>query len=156
MEQEIENGLLELIATERIYIPISSMDGKLKKQRSKMAESLAIDKGYSGDRAYARIEQEDTMKARGMSEAVKLFESQYPRHGKILKGMIEEKRAEREVTMYFGMNPDCRLTESDYLGVMTNLGFSPATAQRLYPELMDISRKLSKKRQQNERSILIG
>jgi hypothetical protein len=39
---------------------------------------------------------------------------------------------------------------------MQDLGFSQAISERLYPELMDISRKLSRKRDEIERSILIG
>ena len=57
--------------------------------------------------------------------------------------------------MYFGMHEGKRLTESDYMGVMTGLGFTEGTARSLYPELMDVSRKLSRKRGE-ERRILIG
>jgi hypothetical protein len=40
---------------------------------------------------------------------------------------------------------------------MTNLGFTETTAKRLYPELMNISRNLAKKRDEGEeRSILIN
>jgi hypothetical protein len=53
------------------------------------------------------------------------------------------------------MNEGCRLTAEDYIGVMTDLGFTEATAQRLYPELMNVSYKMARKGSQ-ERSILVG
>lgn len=156
MTENIEQGLIRLIATDRIDIPISSMSGKLKRRKSKLAETTGIEKNsYLGERTYARIVTEDTMKARGMKEGIEQFAQKYPRYGDILNGMIEEQRADREVTLYFGMNEGCKITADDYLGVMTELGFTEATARGLYPELMDISRNLSKKRDE-KRSILIG
>ena len=153
-----ERKVLELIATDRIGIPIKSMAGKLDRTKPNLAK--AIDLGecgmrYTGDRVYAEVRNEDTLKARGMKEAIGVFAEAYPRHGKILKGLIEEQRAVREVNMYFGVNPGCKLTADDYLGVLTSMGFTEATAQKLYPELMDISRKLARKRDE-ERSTLIG
>jgi hypothetical protein len=53
------------------------------------------------------------------------------------------------------MNPNCRLTADDYMNVMSDLGFTEATARTLYPELMDVSRKMSRQRDE-ERSILVG
>ena len=53
------------------------------------------------------------------------------------------------------MNENCRLSEGDYMGVMESLGFTQTMARNLYPELMQVSRNLSKKRDE-ERSILIG
>lgn len=52
------------------------------------------------------------------------------------------------------MQPGCRLTADDYLGVMTNLGFTEAQARNLYEPLIEASRQISKKRSE-ERSILI-
>ena len=95
------------------------------------------------------------MKARGMANAIEDFAQQYPRHGNILRGMIAEERQVRETYLHFGLNPDKRLTADDYIGVITSLGFTEATARNLYPELMDVSRKISKKRDE-DRSILIG
>lgn len=156
MEQNIEKQIIELIATDRIDIPISSMSGKLKRQKPKLAEAIDIDGKYRGERVYARIEIDDvTQKARTMAEAVEEFAGKYSRHGKILKGLIEEKRQAKENNLYFGVNPGCRLTADDYLGVLTNLGFSEQRAEGLYEELIAISRNLSKKREE-ERSILIG
>lgn len=152
----LEKQIIELIATDRIDIPISSMSGKLKRQKPKYAK--AIDLGgrrYNGERVFAYTHEDDEQKARGTKEGIEKFAEEFPKYGKILKGYIEEQRTIRERHLVFGMNPGCRVTSDDYLGVMTNLGFTPATAQSLYPELMDISRTLRNKREEAERSILI-
>lgn len=157
MANNAEKGLIQLIATDRIEIPISSMSGKLKRQKPEIAREAAeeFNVKYNGERVYARIEEEDKMKARGMRDGIDEFSKHYPKYGQLLQEMIDEKRKDREVHMYFGMNDGCRLTEADYMGVMENLGFTPAMASELYPALMDVSRKLSKKRGE-ERSILMG
>jgi hypothetical protein len=158
-KQSIERQLIQVIATDRIDRPISSMSGKLKRAKKKLGPLVEIKPGekYVGERVFARVETEDTkMAARTMREAVDLFAEQYPRHGKILDGYIEETRAGKETHIYFGMHQGKRLTADDYLGVMQNLGFTPATAKSLYPELMDISHKMRRKRNEGDRSILIG
>ncbi|HRZ85201.1 MAG TPA: hypothetical protein P5277_00290 [Candidatus Paceibacterota bacterium] len=155
-KENVERQIIGLIAADRIDIPISSMSGKLKRMKPKLAEEIAFPgSNYQGERVYARIEEEDKMKARTTREAINEFKEAYPTHGKVLEGLIAEKRLQKETHLYFGVNEGCRLTSDDYMGVMTDLGFTPAVAASLYPELMDISRKLSRKRSE-ERSILIG
>lgn len=154
MSKETERQILEIIATDRIDIPISSMSGKLKRAKPKLAKAVDLPEDFFGDRTYARIEKTDEDKARGMKEGIEKFEENFPRYGRILRGYIEEQRKFRETHLYFGMNSGCRLTSSDYMSVMKNLGFTEATAERLYPELMDISRKMSRKRGE-ERSIMV-
>ncbi len=158
MTENIERELIELVAVDRIDIPISSLSGKLKRLKPKVAKQIDISSyGYNfvGERVYARVVEDETLKARGMKDGIELFSEQYPRYGQILKGYIEEQRAMKEVNMYFGVNPGSKITSEDYLSVMKNIGFSEAGARNLYPELMDVSRKISKKRDE-ERSILIG
>ena len=151
-----ERQILEIIATDRIDMPISSMSGKLKRKKKKLAQELELQDNYfEGDRVYARIEDSDMMKARGMKDGIEVFSQEFPRYGTILKGMIEEERAKSETHLYFGINPECRLTSGDYMDVMTNLGFSEQRAEGLYQELMKVSRNLNKKRDE-ERSIMIG
>jgi len=91
-----------------------------------------------------------------MRDGIREFGERYPKYGRILDGVIEEQRTHREKHLYFGMHEGRRITADDYRGVMTNLGFSPEMSERLYPELMDISRNLARKRQEKERRILIG
>lgn len=153
----VEQGLIRLVAIDRIEIPISSMSGKLKRQKPQIAAEAAEEFGirYSGERVYARVTHEDKMKARGMKEGIEAFSKDYPSHGIVLQAYIEEERAKKETHLYFGMKDGCRITADDYRQVMTDLGFSPAMAEELYPALMDVSRKLSRQRGE-ERSIMIG
>ncbi len=156
--ENLEKQIIEIIAVDRIDRPISSMSGKLKRKKPKLAKNMELEQGqqFEGDRVYARVEENNVMKARGMRKAIDVFSEQYPRHGKILNRLIEEKRQQREVNLYFGTYEGKKLTSNDYLGVMTSLGFTEITAKKLYPELMNISRNMKRKRNETERSILIG
>lgn len=156
--ENIEQRVIRLIATDRIEIPISSLSGKLKRKKPKMAKDIQLPESqrYNGERVYARVETEDLMKARTMKEAVADFAEQYPAHGKILDGLIAEKRLQKETHLYFGVRDGCRLTQEDYLGVMRDLGFGETTARGLYSELIEVSRDLAKKRGSPERRVLIG
>ena len=157
MTEELERQLIELIATDRIEIPISSMSGKLKRRKPKLAQAIALPGSkYRGERVHAKVEEADRMKARTLKEAVAEFGEKYPSHGKVLAGIIAEKRLQKETHLYFGVNDGCRLTSADYMDVMKNLGFGEVTAERLYSELIDVSRNLAKKRDEHERSVLIG
>lgn len=157
-KNDIEKQILEIIATDRIDKPISSMSGKLKRLKPTLARSvpLGIGNKFEGERVYARVEANDVMKARGTKDGIDVFSKKYPRHGKILAGDIEEQREVREVNLYFKLREGCRLTDADYIGVMMGLGFSEEVAERFYPRLMEISYKLARKREEGERSILIG
>jgi len=134
------------------------MSGKLKRQKPKLAEAISIPRGtrFNGNRVYARVEVEDRLKARSMSDAVAKYCEEHPAEGRVLTQYIEDERAVKETYLHFGVQEGKRLTAEDYLGVMQNLGFSEATSRSLYPELMDISRKMQAKREYAERSILIG
>lgn len=157
--EPLERQVIELVAADRLYIPVSSIDGKLKRMKPKLAKAIVLPgekNSFRGERAYARIEDEDESKARGVKEGIELFAQQFPKYGKILQGMIEEQRVVRETHLYFGMNDGCRLTADDYLGVMANLGFGPVSAKNLYHELIEVSRDMKRKRKEEERSIMLG
>lgn len=153
----MERRILELIAADRLDIPLSSMDQKVRRIRMDIGKEIAesIDGRFLGERVYARVKDEDKEKARGMKEAIAEFEQEYPKYGAVLRGKIAEKRILREKHLYFGVNEGRKLTSDDYMGIMTNLGLTPGVAASLYPDLMDISRKLSKARQE-ERSVIVG
>ena len=153
--EDLEKNIIDLIAMDRLHIPISSMSGKLKRRQPARAKSLDIEEKYEGKRVYSRVEKEDLSKARGIKEGMRMFEEHFPRYGAILRGLIEAQRGYKETHLYFGVNEGCRLTADDYMGVMTSLGLSERISQDLYPELMNLSRNMSKKRQE-ERSIMIG
>ncbi len=157
--ESLERQVIELVAADRLYVPVSSIDGKLKRMKPKLAKAIVLPNGedsFKGERVYARVESENEQKARGMKEGIELFCKRYPQYGKILTGMIEEEREVRETHLYFGMKDGKRLTADDYLGVMANLGFGPVSAKNLYHELIEVSRDIKRKRQENERSIMLG
>ena len=154
----LERKVIALVAADRMDIPVSSLSGKLKRMKPKLAQQIILpneEKPYNGERVYARIESENEQKARGMREGVELFCGKYPQYGKILQGLIEEEREVRETHLYFGMNDGKRLTADDYLTVMADLGFGETSARSLYHELIEVSRNISKKRDE-ERSIMLG
>tara|TARA_Y100000310_G_C20612980_1_gene779012 strand:- start:459 stop:929 length:471 start_codon:yes stop_codon:yes gene_type:complete len=155
---ETEKQILELIAVDRLDIPVSSLSGKLKRRKPKMAKAIDMeeyDGNFESDRVYARVETENRLKAKGIRAAVDEFSAQHPKYGAILEDMIADKREESETHLYFGMHEDRKLTSSDYVGVMRDLGFSEHQARRLYPQMMEFSHKLNRKRGE-ERSVLIG
>src|SRR3989344_3045296 len=100
MENEIlERRVIEIIATDRIEIPISSLSGKLKRNKPKIAAQVdltAYEGNFVGERVYARTESEDKDKARSMKEAVAEFAEEFPKYGEILAGKIAEKRVKKE------------------------------------------------------------
>jgi len=154
MEQEI----IALIARDRLEMPLSSLYQKIRKVKKVDAQNLACRLGisrFSGERTYAFVKSEDQEKARGMKEAVAEFAREFPKYGQILMGKIAEKRIFAEEHLYFGVNPGCRLSTEDYISVMQSTGLSEGTARSLYPDLINVSRKLAKEREE-ERSILVG
>ncbi|MBI5148262.1 hypothetical protein HZA33_01130 [Candidatus Pacearchaeota archaeon] len=154
----MERKILELIATDRTVIPLSSLGQKLGRAKAKRAEDIVQnleDERFDGERAYAFITEEDKARARGTKEAIEEFKKEYPKYGKILEGMIAEKRVKREKHLYFGMNYGKKLTSDDYMDVLESVGLSKHLSRGLYPVLIEISGKLQRKRDE-ERSVIIG
>ena len=157
MTKELEKELITLVAVDRIYKPISSLSGKLKNRKPKLAKAISLpSKFYEGERVWARIEEIDKQKARGMRQGIQVFSEQYPSYGEKLRACIEEQRIVREKHLYYEMQEGCKIPAQDYMNVMSDLGFTPAIADRLYHELMNVGRNLAKKRKEKQRSTLIG
>jgi hypothetical protein len=157
MTENTEQQLIALIATDRLHIPISSLEGKFKRRKIKFASEIELPTGrFQGPRTYAYEQDEEGKKARGMAAGIKEFCDRHPNYGDELRGLIAEQRTTREPTLYFGMNEGCRLTGEDYLAVLGDIGFSEAQAQRFYEPLIEASRKISRARADGQRSILIG
>ena len=110
--ESTEKQILELIAMDRIEIPVSSMSGKMKRRKPNLAKAIDLSQyggSFKGDRAYARIKKEDKDKARGMREGIEAFSEKFPKYGRILQGIIDEKRTLSETHLYFGINPGRKL-----------------------------------------------
>ena len=72
--EPLERQVIQLVAADRFAIPINSIAGKLDRMKPKLAEALALPNGkYNGNRVYARVEVEDNLKSRRMSEAVAAY-----------------------------------------------------------------------------------
>lgn len=155
----MERQIIELIASDRIEKPLSSMDNKLRKTKRAQADDIVAALGnntsYEGERVYANISENDRERARGMKEAIAEFSLEFPKYGNILQQKIYEKRKRTEKHLYFGTNPGCKLTSDDYMNVMTSLGLTEITARALYPDLMTVSRNLARVRDE-KRSIIVG
>ena len=58
MDSKTERQLVQLIATDRIEIPISSMSGKIKRQKPKLAKEIDLNPWqgkYQGERVYGKL-----------------------------------------------------------------------------------------------------
>jgi len=160
-KKKMEQQIIALIAKDRLEIPLSSMYQKIKKAKAKDAKGLAElikeSEGHEFEsaRTYAHVDKEDKEKARGMKEAVAEFAKEFPKYGSILLGKIAEKRVIAEEHLYFGVNPGCRLTTEDYLTILQSTGLSEGTARAMYPDLINVSRKLARSREE-ERSTIVG
>lgn len=163
MTEQLQRQVLGLIATDRISIPVKSISGKIDRTRPKLGKAInlsGLNDEFVGERCYARVDSFNREKARNIREAVNEFSEEHPKYGNILNEKIAQKRISRETHLYFGMNDGCRLTADDYTTVLTEMGFTEVTAKKLYPELIEVSRKISKKREADngyiERSVIVG
>jgi len=159
MTGELERQIINLVATDRLYRPSSSFDGKLERRRPKLAQSIAsydgFDGEFQGDRAYARLVTEDRNKARDVSAGIRDFTEANPEQGAILQDYINKSRKSRERHLYFGMNDGCRVAHEDYMAVLTNMGLSEQRAEQYLAVAMDISRNLQKNSGDEERSVIV-
>jgi len=143
----MENQIVKLIAEDRLQVPMSSLEQKVRKSKMSDAKSIAemIGEKFDGNRVYAFVEEEDKDRARGMKEAVAEFEQEFPKYGAILKGKINEKRKLSEKYLYFGLYDGCKLTSEDYLGVLQNIGLF-WTLRRLQIDKRGLLRRVAKHR----------
>ncbi|MEK6848521.1 MAG: hypothetical protein AABX65_02730, partial [Nanoarchaeota archaeon] len=80
----VEKQIVKLIAADRIEIPISSMSGKLKRLKPKLANMIDLTEYYNKfavERCYAHIVEEEGMKARGMSQVIDVFCEKHQQYG---------------------------------------------------------------------------
>ena len=156
---EPEKIVRKLVAMNDLRIPLSSLYQKNKKIEKEYALGISNYVGQKadfGNSVTAYIEKTEKQKARGMEEGIEEFSKQYPRYGNILKGLIDEKRAKKEVYLNYCVNLGYKLNDNEYVSVMRDLGLSDEEASMMFPKLMDISARLKKKQKEGLREILIG
>lgn len=156
----MERQVIGLIAQDRLELPLSSMDQKLRRgrlaQAKKIADSIGVGNSVEDERVFAYVEEDVRERARGTKQAIAEFETEFPKYGAILRGKIAEKRAKRDVHLYFGVNAGKKLTRDDYVQAMVDSGLTPHVAHMIYPVLMDVSRRLDSARDHETRSIVVG
>ena len=156
---EGEKLVRKLVAMNDLRIPLSSLYQKDKKIEKEYALGISNYIGQNsalGNSVTAYVEKTTKQKARGMEEGIEAFTKQYPRYGKILKGLIEEERTKKENYLLYGLNDGYKLNDNEYVGVMRDIGLTDAEAEAMFPKLMDISSRLKKKQKEGLREILIG
>jgi hypothetical protein len=156
---EPEKLVRKLVAMNDLRIPFSSLYQKNKKIEKEYALGISNYVGQSadfGNSVSANVEKTEKQKARGMEEGIEEFSKQYPRYGNILKGLIDEKRAKKEVYLNYCVNLGYKLNDNEYVSVMRDLGLTDEEAGIMFPKLMGISARLKKKQKEGLREILIG
>jgi hypothetical protein len=156
---ESEKLVRKLVAMNDLRIPFSSLYQKNKKFEKEYALGISAYAGQKadfGNSVTAYVSKDEKQKARGMEEGIAEFTKQYPRYGKILQGIVEEKRTENEVYLNYGLNEGYKLNDNEYVSVMRDIGLNDAEASVLFPTLMQVSERLKKKQKEGLREILIG
>ena len=156
---ELEKKVRGLIAADITYRVLKSLGEKGVRRLDKRAAEIVdlLDEGEEpNNRFYVRIEGSQEEKARTMKEGINAFNKKYPRYGKILEGLIAEKRTKRNKNLVYGLNEGYNLSEEDYVQIMMDLGFERREASATYPHILAISERLEKADEQRERTILLS
>ncbi|MBI2046707.1 hypothetical protein HYT26_00890, partial [Candidatus Pacearchaeota archaeon] len=100
-------------------------------------------------------EKPEEMKARTQNEGIDEFCKKYPQYGKILNGLIEEKRMGRCNYLVYRLKEGYKLSEEDYVKVIRDLGFDEREAAAIYSHILSYSERVGKAGESNERTILL-
>ncbi|MEM3405415.1 MAG: hypothetical protein QW117_00345 [Candidatus Pacearchaeota archaeon] len=156
---EIEKYVRWMIASDILYRTIKNLGEKGMRRLNKTAKNIAdlIEKKEEiGERIIAKIEElTEERRARTMKEGIEEFSKKYPQYGKILKGIIEEKRLERNKYLVYALKPSFTLAEEDYLQVIMDLGFDRREASAIYPHILEYAEREGKSSFYEERKILL-
>jgi len=155
----VEKNVRLMIASDILYRPLKSLGEKGVRRIEKTAKSISAllkNGSETGERIFAKVEiKSEEEKARTINEGIIEFCSKYPKEGKILNDLIEEKRSQRNKYLTYGLMPNFKLGEEDYVGVMKDLGFERREASSFYPHIISYSKSLGKAYEQSERTILL-
>jgi hypothetical protein len=156
---DLEKRVRRLIAEDVTSKVLKSLGDKGDRRLKKGAKEIVnlLNEGEEpNNRFYVGIEKDREEKARTMKEGINAFKKQYSRYGKILEGLIAEKRIKRNKNLVYRLNKGYNLSEEDYVQVMMNLGFERREASAMYPHILAISERLKKADEQMERTILLS
>lgn len=156
---ELENKVRRLIAGDITYRVLKSLGDKGDRRLHKKAVEIVylLNKGEEpNDRFFVGIEKTEKEKAKTMRQGINAFKKKYSSYGKILEGLIAQKRIERNKNLVYGLNEEYHLSEEDYVQIIMDLGFEKREASAMYPHILAISERLGKADEQRERTILIS
>jgi len=154
---DLETVVRDMVAYDILSKPLSNLGDKAHRRRDKMAGEAAklLSEGYTAERITAYTEFRDEERARTMREGISSFSEAYPRYGKILEGMIQDKRQQSNEYLVFGIQDGFKLGAEDYRRVMKDIGMTSREADAMYPHILDISDRLGKARENAIRDILL-
>ena len=154
---DLEMCVRTLVAYDIVSKPLSSLGQKADRRKDNLAGEVATllkeDEEFKRVTAYTqRIDEE---KARTLREGINDFKEKYSKYGKVLEGMIQEKRIKKNKYLCYGINEGFNLGAEDYRRVMRNVGLTTEQADAMYPHLKTMSDKLGKAKEQSLRKILL-
>lgn len=156
---ELENRVRRMVAADITYRVLKNLGEKGIRRLKKRALEIVdlLDKGEEpNDRFYVEIERIEKEKARTMKAGVNAFKKEYPSYGKILEGLIAEKRIRRNKNLVYRLNKGYKLSEEDYVQIMMDLNFERREASAMYPHILASSERLKKVDEQMKRTILLS
>jgi len=156
---DLEKGVRRLIAGDITYRVLKNLGEKGIRRLNKRAKEIVnlLDEGEEpNNRFYIKIERDKEEKARTTKEGINAFKKQYSRYGKILEGLIAEKRIKRNKNLVYRLNKGYNLSEEDYVKIIMDLGFEKREASAMYPHILAFSERLKKADGQMKRTILLS
>lgn len=155
----LEKRVRRLIAGDITYRVLKSLGEKGIRRLKKGAKEIVnlLGEGEEpNNRFYVGIEKSEEEKSKTLREGINAFKKKYSSYGKILEGLIAQKRIERNKNLVYGLNEGYHLSEEDYVQIMIDLGFEKREASAMYPHILAISERLKKADEQLERTILLS
>ncbi len=146
-----------LVAYDILKSPLSSLYQKAGRRQKKSAQEAAelVGNGEIADRVYASIEEAEQEKSRTLRQGINAFKEAHPRYGKLLEGMIAEKRIEKNQVLVYGLEDGFKLGSADYIRVMKDIGLSERAAHAMYSHLLEVSEQIGKADETGYREILL-
>ena len=156
---DLEKRVRRLIAgdiTSKVLKSLGDKGDRRLKKGAKEIVNLLGEGEEPNNRFYVGIEKSKEEKARTMKEGINAFKKKYSRYGKILEGLIAEKRIKRNKNLVYRLNKGYNLSEENYVQIIMDLGFERREASAIYPHILTSSERLGKANEQMERTILLS
>ena len=153
---DLEVAVRRMVAYDIISKPLVSIGHKADRRRDKISkEAAGLLNMEISERIVAYVEPREEEKSRTLRDGINAFKKEHSRYGKILEGMIQEKRVKKNKYLMFKIADGFQLGDRDYRSVMVDLGLSSREADAMYPHLLEIGDRLGKARENSLRSILL-